>query len=139
MATLSVGPNTVNVTVRSISGTTSSSLGSGFNVSNGFPVTGLAVSSPGESLVVQVSLENSRGDAVTGTVAVSDSSGSGQFFGAASISWDADDTSVAWLEFSDFPRQADQVTPTGECDYQISLTNDAGSSGVVVGAKVFTI
>ncbi len=76
---------------------------------------------------------------MTGGLSVSDTSGSGFFFGEAFLNWVADDTSLAWVEFSGFPLQADQMTPTGECDYSISLTNDIDSSGVVVEANVFTI
>ncbi|MEU7001485.1 hypothetical protein [Nonomuraea sp. NPDC046570] len=140
MASLSVGAITRNVTVRSINDTTSSGLGSGFNVGNTAPVTGRALSTPGVPLTVQISAENDRGDGNTCTFVVADPSGSGLFLGEASLTWPEGDTSVGWVEFSNFPIQADGVTPVGDCDYAISLNHDTDvSSGTQVGVRVFTL
>src|SRR5262245_43672595 len=112
-----------NVTVKQISGSTSSVAPSSFNVNSDSPTpVGTALASP--VLTVQVGVDNSlRGDPDRCTITVSDSSGSNLFLGQASIEWPADDTSTQFVQFSDFPLQADQVTPTDRCNYVLSLVN----------------
>ncbi len=138
MATLSVRTN-MNVAVRSIDDTTSSGLGSSFNVSNGFPVSGKALATPGVPLTVQISAENDRGDGNTCTFVVTDPEGSGLFLGEAALTWQEGDTSTGWVEFSGFPLRADGVSPVGDCDYSISLVHDTDSSGTRIGVRVFTL
>ncbi|WP_343948660.1 hypothetical protein [Nonomuraea longicatena] len=128
----------MNVTVRSINDTTSRSMGSSFNVSNGFPVTGVALST-GVPLTVQISADNSRGDGNTCSFAVSDPEGNGRFLGEAALTWEEGDSSVGWVEFSGFPLRADDVSPVQECNYAVSLTHNTDSSGTVVGVRVFTL
>lgn len=139
MATMNIGPNNSNVTVQTISDTTSSSGGSSFNVNSTFAATGTALASPGQLLTVQIGIENSRGDPDTCTIVLSDSSGNNGFNGEAIITWDQDDTSTVWVQFSDFPLQADQ-DPVSECNYSISLLNTLNNSeGTEVFAQVFTL
>ena len=140
MATITVGASNVNVTVQSITGTTSSSGGSSFNVNNTFAATGRALASPGQPLTVQIGIENGRGDPNSCTILLTDSHMNNSFNGEAIITWDQDDTSTGWVQFSNFPLQADQVTLMDECDYAISLVNTLDSSqGTEVFAQVFTL
>ncbi|WP_128434558.1 hypothetical protein [Streptomyces cyaneus] len=133
MASVSVGPNTFNVTVKQVSGTNSSGLGSAFNVGSLAPVTGTALSSPGELLTLDIKVENPRGEANSVTATVSDQSGSNAFFGEGTLHWDEGETGELWIQFTDFPPQADQVTPTGSCEYALI------SSGADVAVRVFTV
>ena len=140
MATMTIGPNNSNVTVQSISGTTSSTGGSSFNVNSTFAATGRALASPGQFLTVQIGIENGSGDPDTCTIVLTDSHMNNSFNGEAIITWDQDDTSTVWVQFSDFPLQADQVTPMDECDYSISVFNTLhNSQGTEVFAQVFTL
>ena len=140
MATVNTGVNNLNVSVQAISATTSTSGGSKFNVNGTYPGTGHALASPGALLTVQIGIENWRGDPNTCTIALTDSSSNNSFYGEAIMSWEEGDTSLAWVQFSDFPLQADQVTPVGECDYSLTLTNSIdGSSGTEVSAQVYTL
>jgi hypothetical protein len=52
--------------------------------------------------------------------------------GGAEIDFADQDDSTVFVQFNDFPLQADQVTPMDQCAYKINL---AGSSG---GFQVFT-
>ena len=56
------------------------------------------------------------------TVAVTDPSGGNGFFGQGTISWDDGDAGIAWIEFTGFPLQADQVTDTGECGLSLQTS-----------------
>jgi hypothetical protein len=132
MATVSVSPQTINVTVREVTGTNSTGLGSSFNVGSLAPVTDTALASPGVKLTVDVQAENVKGTANTLTVAVTDSSGSNGFFGQGAITWDDGDPGVAWIEFTGFPLQADQVTETGECGLSLQTSTED------VAVRVFT-
>ncbi len=128
MAPVNVGPPTFNVTVRQVTGTASTGLGSTFNIGSTATVTGVALASPGEFLTVDFSIENSRGEANTVTIVTSDPSGSNAFLGEGVITWAEGDTSTAWVQFTEFPLQADQETPTGSCDYAITSLTDASAS-----------
>lgn len=138
MATVSTDLNNFNVTVQSIPDKTSTSGGSSFNVNSTSAATGTALSSPGQSLVVQIGIENDRGDPDTCTLAITDSYGNSSFQGIATISWEQDDTSLVWIQFSDFPLQADQVTLMDKCNYSISVSNQDGT-GTEVFAQVYTL
>ncbi|MEU4039641.1 hypothetical protein [Streptomyces collinus] len=133
MTTVNPSQQTFNVLVRQVSGTQSTGLGSSCNAGSNAPVNGTAMSSPGELLTVDIKVTNSRGGANTVTATVTDPSGSNGFFGQGSISWDDGDDGEAWIEFTGFPRQADQVTETGECDYSLVASGDD------VSVTVFTV
>jgi hypothetical protein len=132
MARVSVSPQTFNVTVSQVTGTNSTGLGSSFNVGNVAAVTDTALASPGVKLTVDIQAENTEGVANSLTVAVTDPSGSGGFFGQGTINWDDGDAGVAWIEFTGFPLQADQVTDTGECGLSLQTSVDD------VAVRVFT-
>jgi hypothetical protein len=132
MATVSVSPQTFNVTVLQVTGTNSTGLGSSFNVGSLAPVTDTALASPGLKLTVDIQAENTKGVANSLTVAVTDPSGSNGFFGQGTISWDDGDGDVAWIEFTGFPLQADQVTDTGECGLSLQTSVED------VAVRVFT-
>lgn len=122
MATVSVSPQTFNVTALQVTGTSSTGQGSSFNVGSLAPVTPKALATPGVKLTVDVQAENTKGVGNSLTVAVTDPSGSNGFFGQATISWDDGDDGVAWVEFTGFPPQADQVTDTGECGLSLQTS-----------------
>ena len=63
---------------------------------------------------------------------VTDSHSNQSLVGQAEIDFADQDDSTVVVQFSDFPLQADQVTPMDKCDYRINLV---GSS---VGFQVFT-
>lgn len=132
MATVSVSSQTFNVTVLQVSGTNSTGLGSSFNVGSLAPVTDTALATPGVKLTVDVQAENTKGVANSLTVAVIDPSGSNGFFGEGTITWEDGDSGVAWIEFTGFPLQADQVTETGECGLSLQTSTEE------VGVRVFT-
>ena len=132
MATVSVSPQTFNVTVLEVTGTNSTGLGSSFNVGSLTPVTDTELATPGVKLTVDIQAENTTGVANSLTVAVTDPSGSNGFFGQGTISWDDGDADVAWIEFTGFPLQADQVTDTGECELSLQTSTE------VVAVRVFT-
>ncbi|AIS00447.1 hypothetical protein [Streptomyces glaucescens] len=133
MASVSPSGNTFGVTVRQVSGTSSSGLGSAFNVGSQAPVTGTALSTPGELLTVDILVENDRGTANSVTASVSDQSGSGAFFGEGTLDWNDGESGGLWIQFTGFPPQGDGSTPTGSCEYSLI------TSGDVVGARVFTV
>jgi hypothetical protein len=87
---------------------------------------------------VQVGITNDRSDPDRVTVSVSDPSGSQAFAGQAVIDFDDGEDSAVWVQFSNFPLQADQVTPTGECNYSISVQNRESSSGTQVSYDLRT-
>lgn len=132
MATVSVSPQTFNVTVLQVTGTNSTGLGSSFNVGSLAPVTDTALATPGVKLTVDIQAENTTGVANSLTVAVTDPSGSSGFFGQGTISWNDGDADVAWIEFTGFPLQADQVTDTGECGLSLQTSVED------VAVRVFT-
>jgi hypothetical protein len=132
MATVSVSSQSFNVTVSQVSGTNSTGLGSSFNVGSLAPVTDTALAAPGVKLTVDVQAENPKGVANSLTVAVLDPSGSNAFFGEGTISWEDGDSGVAWIEFTGFPLQADQVTETGECGLSLQTSTED------VSVRVFT-
>jgi hypothetical protein len=132
MATVSVSPQTFNVTVLEVTGTNSTGLGSSFNVGSLAPVTDTELATPGVKLTVDIQAENTTGVANSLTLAVTDPSGSNGFFGQGTISWDDGDADVAWIEFTGFPLQADQVTDTGECELSLQTSTE------VVAVRVFT-
>ncbi|MFF7358809.1 MULTISPECIES: hypothetical protein [Streptomyces] len=132
MATVSMNPQTFNVTVREVTGTNSTGLGSSYNVGSLAPVSDTAIASPGVKLTVDVQAENTKGVANSLTVVATDSSGSNSFFGQATITWDDGDSGVTWIEFTGFPLQADQVTDTGECGLSLQTSTED------VAVRVFT-
>ncbi|MCQ9179798.1 hypothetical protein KMT30_12335 [Streptomyces sp. IBSBF 2953] len=133
MATVSGSSQTFNVTVLEVSDTNSTGLGSSFNVGSLAPVTDTALATPGVKLTVDVQAENTKGVANSLTVAVTDPSGSNGFFGEGTITWEDGDSGVAWIEFTEFPLQADQVTETGECGLSLQTSTED------VGVRVFTL
>ncbi|MFI0903111.1 hypothetical protein ACH4TE_06120 [Streptomyces sioyaensis] len=121
MATVTPGPGTFNVRVQQVSDTKSSGLGTSTNS----PQSDTAHSSPGKPLTVDIRVKNSHGGANTVTAQVTDPSGSGGFFGEGSLTWDDGDDSEVWIEFTDFPLRADQVTATDSCGYSVNASGDA--------------
>jgi hypothetical protein len=132
MATVSVLQD-FNVTVQEIPEVTVGTNPSSATASTVADTTGVALASPGELLLVQVGIENVRSEANTVTVTVSDSHADGSFLGQAELAFDEGDDGVAFVQFSDFPLQADQVTAMDKCDYRISVV---GSS---VAYQVFAL
>ena len=61
MATVSVSPQTFNVTVLEVTGTNSTGLGSSFNVGSLAPVTDTELATPGVKLTVDIQAENTTG------------------------------------------------------------------------------
>ncbi|GAC1380019.1 MAG: hypothetical protein NVSMB33_05690 [Ktedonobacteraceae bacterium] len=140
MATMTVGSNSYNVTVQSIQSATSSTGGSSFNANSTYAATGVALASPGQLLTVQVGIENYRGDPDTCTIQLTDPYGNQSFQGVATISWNENDTSTVWVQFSGFPLQADQSTPMDKCNYSIAVLNIIDNSqGTDVNAQVYTL
>ncbi|SER37346.1 hypothetical protein SAMN04487983_101580 [Streptomyces sp. yr375] len=114
-----------NVTVQPVGGTSSTGLGSSFNVGSLAPVEDLPLSSPGApGLTVDIQVENPKGTANTLTATVEDTSGSGAFIGQGTITWADGDSGVAWIEFTNFPLQGDQVTPTDRCKLTLQTSGD---------------
>jgi hypothetical protein len=95
--------------------------------------TGQALPSRGELLLVQVGIENFHSEANTVTVTVTDPHANDSFLGQAVLSFDEDDDSTAFVQFSDFPMQADQVTPMDKCDYRINVV------GSTVAYQIFAL
>jgi len=96
-------------------------------------VTGVALASPGEVLLVQVAIENFRSETNTVTITVTDSHANESFLGQAAMAFDEADDSLVVVQFSDFPLQADQVTPMDKCDYRINVV------GSTVAYQVFAL
>ena len=132
MATVSVDLASF-VTVQEVTGTSSTGLGSTSNVGSQAPVTKTPMATPGTLLTVDIQAENTKGLANTLTATVTDPSGSSGFAGQATITWDEGDSGVAWIQFTGFPRQADQSTETGECTLSMQ------SSGEDVSVRWFTV
>ena len=132
---------TNNLSVKQISGSTSSLTPSTFNINSNSPTpAGTALASPGALLTVQVGVENTLGDPDRCTITVSDSFGNNSFFGQASVEWPENDTSIQFVQFGDFPLKADQVTPMDECNYVLSLVNVADpNTGTEASASVWTL
>lgn len=95
--------------------------------------TGQALASPGELLLVQVGIENFRSEANTVTVTVTDPHANDSFLGQAVLTFAEGDDSTAFVQFSDFPMQADQVTPMDKCDYRINVV------GSTVAYQIFAL
>ena len=130
---------TTNVSAQEISGPTSSTNPSTFNINNNSSVTGTALSSPGMPLTVQIGIENGRGDPDSCRVTVSDCYGNQSFLGQAVIDWEEGDDSVAWVQFGDFPLQADQSTPMDQCNYEIALSNKQSTSSTEAACSIYTL
>jgi hypothetical protein len=82
----------------------------------------------------------SRGDADRCIITASDSSGSASFFGQVSIEWPENETSTQFVQFSNFPLQADQMTPVDRCNLVLSLVKvDDPNSGSEISATVWTL
>ncbi|WP_329220427.1 hypothetical protein OG352_27075 [Streptomyces sp. NBC_01485] len=116
-----------NVTVQPVSGTSSTGLGSSFNVGSLAPVEDQPQSSPGVpglGLTVDIQVENTKGTANTLTATVEDTSGSGAFSGQGTITWGDGDSGIAWIEFTGFPVQGDGVTPTDRCKLTLQTSGD---------------
>jgi hypothetical protein len=122
-----------NVTVQQIPGiTATTNAQSSGTVTGTSNVTGTALASSA-ALIVQIGVDNSpTGNANTATITVTDSHSNQSFVGQAEIDFADQDDSAVFVQFSDFPLQADQETPMDECDYTINLV---GSSA---GYQVFT-
>jgi len=133
MTTTTIDPSSYGVTVQSIQ--TPTTTGGSFTVGSTYASTGVILASPGQLLVVQVGVENYIGDPDTCTIVVTDPHSNQSFQGVATITWDSDDTSTQWVQFSNFPLQADQVTPMDKCNYSIAVSNN-NNTGTQVYAQV---
>lgn len=111
----------VNVDVNEIAGITVNTNPDSGTVGSTFDTTRTALASPGEDLLLQASIENDRAEANAVTVAVTDSHSNNSFLGEVSIDFAEGDDSTVFVEFSNFPLQADQVTPMDKCEYRIHL------------------
>ena len=103
-----------------------------FNISNNNSTTGRAFL---ENDVLLFEITNDIGDAETCQVDLSDVSGNGPL-GTGSISWSQGTTGTQCIEFSNFPTDADGNS-LGSCNYEISLTNDGGDSGVKASVSIY--
>jgi hypothetical protein len=126
MGTVSIQQN-INVDVQQIPQVTVSTNPSSATVSTVADATGQALASPGQLLLVQVTIENFRSEANTVTITVTDSHANDSFLGQAVVDFGEGDDSTAFVQFSDFPLQADQVTPMDECDYRINVVGSSVS------------
>jgi hypothetical protein len=87
--------------------------------------------------VILFEIENSRGDPDQCEVTVSDPYDNNSFTATDTISWQSGDTSIQYIEFSNFPLQADQVTPMDKCHYTMSVTNTLDGSGTEVSVNIY--
>lgn len=126
MGTVSIQQN-INVDVQQIPEVTVSTNPSSATVSTVADATGQALASPGQLLLVQVGIENFRSEANTVTITVTDSHANDSFLGQAVVNFGEGDDSTAFAQFSNFPLQADQVTPMDECDYRINVVGSSVS------------
>jgi hypothetical protein len=130
MGTVSIQQN-INVDVQQIPRVTVSTDPSSATVGTVADATGRALASPGQLLLVQVGIENFRSEANTVTTTVTDSHANDSFLGQAVVNFSEGDDSTGFVQFSNFPLQADQVTPMDECDYMINVV------GSLVSYQVF--
>jgi hypothetical protein len=137
MASVSITAST-NVSVQEISGPTSTTSPSTFDINSNSPVTGTALASPSTPLTVQIGISNKRGDPNRCRLTVSDCYGNQSFLGQASIDWDEADDSEVWVQFSEFPLQADQSSPMDKCNYEIVLSNKQSGS-TEASCSVYTL
>lgn len=126
MGTVSIQQH-INVDVQQIPEVTVSTNPSSATVSIVADVTGRTLASPGQLLLVQVGIENFRSEANTVTITVTDSHANDSFLGQAVVNFGEGDDSTAFVQFSNFPLQADQVTPMDECDYRINVVGSSVS------------
>lgn len=88
--------------------------------------------------VLLFEVENSEGDPNEVTIIVSDYYGNNSFNATGVLDWAQGDFSIQYVEFSDFPLQADQVTPTDQCNYVASVVNTvANDSGTEVRVRIY--
>jgi hypothetical protein len=132
MANVSITASS-NVTVQQIPNiTATTNPQSSGTVGTTFDVTGAALASSA-ALIMQIGISNDRAETNTISITVTDSHSNQSFVGQAKIDFADQDDSTVVVQFSDFPLQADQVTPMDKCDYRINLV---GSSA---GFQVFTV
>lgn len=127
MTNVSITANS-NVTVQQIPNTTATTNAeSSGEVTSNSDVTGTALASSA-ALIMQIGIDNSlTGNANTATISVTDSHSNQSFVGQAEIDFADQDDSTVFVQFSDFPLQADQVTPMDQCDYKINLVGSSAS------------
>lgn len=88
--------------------------------------------------VLLFEVENSEGDPNEVTINVSDYYGNNSFVATGVLDWDAGNFSTRYVEFSDFPLQADQVTPMDQCKYVASVVNTTdNNSGTEVRVRIY--
>jgi hypothetical protein len=124
MATVSI-QQSINVDVQQIPDVSITTNPSSAPVGTVADATGQALASPGELLLVQIGIENSRSEPNTVTITVTDSHANGSFLAQAVVGFDEGDDSTAFAQFSNFPLQADQVTPMDRCDYRINVVGSS--------------
>jgi hypothetical protein len=128
-----------NVTASQIPSPTASTTPSTFTVNSNGPAPGRALSQA-DQLTVQIGVENNRGDPDRCTIDVSDSYGNASFSARVTVEWAENDTSIQYLQFSNFPLQQSQVTPMDKCDYALSLVNVTNpNTGTQINASVWTL
>jgi len=73
--------------------------------------------------LVTFEVENNRGDEVTCDFELQDDEQPGVVLAAGSLAWAAGEIGTKYIQFQGFPLRADQSTPTGSCNYTMTLTN----------------
>ena|SRR5271166_4360479 len=108
---------------------------SDFNLNSNNGATGHAWT---DNNVVLFEVGNSGSDPNQCVVSVSDDSGNNLFAATGTLTWQSGDSSIQYVEFSDFPPQGDGVTPTEMCAYQMSVVNTVdGNSGTEVSVRIY--
>lgn len=125
-----------NVTTKDIPAITLAGPGSDFEITNGVPTRGHVSASPGSALALQFRLEKATVGGVTVEIHVTDPSGEQRFVGQAMVTWPDDESDPVQVEFRDFRSAGRSSAPT-DCDFEISVTNDEGTSRVGVKATAF--
>jgi hypothetical protein len=108
---------------------------SDFNMNSNNGASGTAWT---DNNVLLFEVENSEGDPNEVTISVSDYYGNNSFAATGTLDWNAGDFSIQYVEFSDFPLQADQVTPMDQCNYVASVVNTTdANSGTEVRVRIY--
>jgi hypothetical protein len=126
MANVSVKTNS-NVTVQQIQGPTGSQGAQSSGTITPTNSRADQVLAASAALIVQIGIDNSlTGLANTATITVTDAHSNQSFEGEAEIDFADQDNSNVFVQFSDFPPQADQ-TAMDKCNYSINLVGSSAS------------
>lgn len=86
--------------------------------------------------VLLFEIENLSGDPDQCEITVSDPDNN-SFIATDAINWQGGDTSIKYVEFSNFPLLADQVTPMDQCHYTMAVANTVDGSGTEVSVNIY--